>query len=106
MLRRCSLGFGSLAMTSMLSKTAAAGVAGAPHFRPRAKQVIFAYMSGGVSHVDSFDPKPELKRRHGQPMPVPVKPTMFNNNGNIMASPFYYLIKLYSEEIPFALRYL
>lgn len=90
MLRRCSLGFGSLAMTAMLSKTAtgAARVAGTPHFRPRAKQVIFAYMSGGVSHVDSFDPKPELKSRHGQPMPVPVKPTMFNQVGNIMASPW------------------
>jgi len=50
--------------------------------------VIFAYMSGGVSHVDSFDPKPELRRRHGQPMPVPVRPTMFNDNGNILASPW------------------
>jgi hypothetical protein len=92
MLRRCSLGFGALAATALLSKTAAgaaaARVAGTPHFRPRARHVIFAYMSGGVSHVDSFDPKPELKRRHGQPMPVPVKPTMFNNNGNIMASPW------------------
>ena len=45
-------------------------------------------MSGGVSHVDSFDPKPELTKRHGQPMPVPVKPTMFNQNGNLMASPW------------------
>jgi hypothetical protein len=45
-------------------------------------------MSGGVSHLDSFDPKPELKRRHGEKMPVPVKPTMFNDNGNIMASPW------------------
>lgn len=45
-------------------------------------------MSGGVSHVDSFDPKPELRRRHGQPMPVPVRPTMFNDNGNIMGSPW------------------
>jgi hypothetical protein len=45
-------------------------------------------MSGGFSHVDSFDPKPELARRHGEAMPVPVQPTMFNNNGNIMASPW------------------
>jgi hypothetical protein len=61
---------------------------GGPHFKARAKNVIFCYMSGGVSHVDSFDPKPELRKRHGQAMPVPVKPTMFNNNGNIMASPW------------------
>ena len=50
--------------------------------------VIFCYMSGGFSHVDSFDPKSELRMRHGQAMPVPVQPTMFNNNGNIMASPW------------------
>ncbi len=94
MLRRCSLGFGSLALSALLSDKAFGAAAAPkgqlhlPHFKPRAKYVIFAYMSGGVSHLDSFDPKPELKRRHGQPMPVPVKPTMFNDNGNIMASPW------------------
>ena len=96
MLRRCSLGFGSLALASLLGQPAraAAPVPGAlpsrpgPHFPPKVRQVIFAYMSGGVSHVDSWDPKPELAARHGQPMPVPVKPTMFNNNGNIMGSPW------------------
>ena len=44
--------------TSLLPKT--------PHFTPRAKQVIFLYMSGGVSHVDSFDPKPRLLADHGK----------------------------------------
>src|SRR4051795_2363439 len=38
----------------------------APHFPPRAKRVIFLYMSGGVSHVDSFDPKPKLLADHGK----------------------------------------
>ncbi len=93
MLRRTSLGFGSLALSALLSEKAfgatnLAGPSRAPHFKPRAKHIIFCYMSGGVSHVDSFDPKPELKKRHGQGMPVPVKPTMFNDNGNIMASPW------------------
>jgi hypothetical protein len=90
MLRQCSLGFGSLALAGLFSEGARAAlpVVGAPHFPAKTKHVIFAYMSGGVSHVDSFDPKPELAKRHGQPMPVPVKPTMFNNNGNIMASPW------------------
>ena len=90
MLRRCSLGFGSLALAGLFSEQARAVPAALPHphFPPRVKQVIFAYMSGGVSHVDSFDPKPELAKRHGQPMPVPVRPTMFNQNGNIMASPW------------------
>jgi len=90
MLRRCSLGFGSLALASLLGRQSHAGTPArpGPHFPPKVKHVIFAYMSGGVSHVDSWDPKPELARRHGQPMPVPVKPTMFNNNGNIMGSPW------------------
>lgn len=90
LLRRTSLGFGSLALTGLLAREARAAQSApaAPHFAPRAKRVIFAYMSGGVSHVDSLDPKPELAKRHGQPMPVPVKPTMFNNNGNLMASPW------------------
>jgi hypothetical protein len=90
MLRKCSLGFGSLALAGLFSEQArgAAAALPHPHFPPKVKQVIFAYMSGGVSHVDSWDPKPELAKRHGQPMPVPVRPTMFNNNGNIMASPW------------------
>jgi hypothetical protein len=90
MLRRCSLGFGSFALAGLFPGTFAALPANVPvpHFRPRVKHVIFCYMSGGVSHVDSFDPKPELARRHGQPMPVPVRPTMFNDNGNIMGSPW------------------
>jgi len=93
MLQKCSLGFGSLALAGLLSDKAY-GALGTdakppgPHFPAKAKHVIFCYMSGGVSHVDSFDPKPELAKRQGQPMPVPVKPTMFNNNGNIMASPW------------------
>ena len=37
-----------------------------PHFAPKATNVIFLFMSGGPSHVDLFDPKPELKRREGE----------------------------------------
>jgi len=93
MLQRCSLGFGSIALAGLLADKSYGTLAGdarlpGPNFPARAKRVIFCYMSGGVSHVDSFDPKPELAKRQGQPMPVPVKPTMFNNNGNIMASPW------------------
>jgi hypothetical protein len=93
MLQKCSIGFGSIALAGLLADKSYGALASdatppGPHFKPRAKRVIFCYMSGGVSHVDSFDPKPELAKRQGQPMPVPVKPTMFNNNGNIMASPW------------------
>ncbi|WP_009963616.1 DUF1501 domain-containing protein [Verrucomicrobium spinosum] len=93
MLARASTGFGMTALSALMAERSYAGLADPfaarpSGYRPKVKSIIFAYMSGGVSHVDSFDPKPELAKRHGQPMPVPVKPTMFNNNGNIMASPF------------------
>ena len=96
MLARSSVGFGLTALTGLLatqqSGLRAAEPAQAFHpsrtLPPRAKNVIFCFMSGGVSAVDSFDPKPRLKLDHGKPMPVPIKPTVFNNNGNIMASPW------------------
>src|ERR1051326_6284478 len=40
-----------------------------PHFKPRAKNVISLFMCGGVSHLDTFDPKPALDKHHGQPLP-------------------------------------
>ena len=94
-LQHCSTGFGSVALTGLMADRAysipglpESAALGAYHHPPRVKHVIFCYMSGGVSHVDSFDPKPRLKRDHGKPMPVKVERTQFNNNGNIMGSPF------------------
>jgi len=94
LLTRSSTGFGMLALHGLLAggATAAAATAASParrpHFRPRAKHVIFCYMSGGVSHVDSFDPKPLLRELHGQPMPLKTERTQFNDNGNLFGSPF------------------
>lgn len=89
MLGRCSTGFGLMALSGLMSKTSfASEISQAPHHSAPAKNVIFCYMSGGVSHVDSFDPKPKLKELNGKPMPVKVERTQFNNNGNIFASPF------------------
>jgi hypothetical protein len=61
LLRRAGTGFGMLAL-------GAAGLAGGArtHFRARAKRVIFLFMNGGPSHVDTFDPKPALKKHAGQ----------------------------------------
>ena len=59
-----------------------------PHFAPKAKSVIFLYMDGGVSQVDSFDPKPLLKKLNGQKPKFKVDATVFNNNGNILQSPW------------------
>jgi len=95
MLAQCSTGFGLVALSGLLGggKAFAAPPPNpfaprVPHLPPKVKSVIFCFMSGGVSHVDTFDPKPRLKKDHGKPMPVPVRPTMFNQNGNIMASPW------------------
>src|SRR5687768_14745247 len=90
MLRRCSTGFGLTALYGLMAQKAmgAAAALPKPHFTPRARNVIFLYMSGGGSHIDSFDPKPMLKKLAGQPMPVKVARTRFNNNENIYPSPF------------------
>ena len=90
MLARCSSGFGLLALAGLLPPSAlgAAERTPPPHFRARAKRVIFCYMSGGVSHLDSFDPKTYLEKLAGQPMPVKIERTMFNNNGKVFPSPF------------------
>lgn len=67
-LRRSSLGFGWLALAGLADPWARAETRRTtPHFAARAKRVIFLFMDGGVSHVDTFDPKPELAKRHGQP---------------------------------------
>ncbi len=60
-------GFGALALSSMLEAAATNPLAPkAPHFAPRAKAVIHLFMHGGVSHVDTFDPKPELAKHSGE----------------------------------------
>lgn len=94
MMARTSMGFPLLALSGLMGAPAKEDANRsplaplAPHFKPRARNVIFCYMSGGVSHIDSFDPKPRLAKEAGQPMPFPVERTMFNQNGNIMPSPW------------------
>ena len=86
MLSRCSTGFGLLALQGLMNKEAA--LFGQTTPKKKAKSVIFCYMSGGVSQVDSFDPKPTLKKFAGKPMPVKIERTQFNKNGNVFPSPF------------------
>jgi hypothetical protein len=59
-----------------------------PHFPGKAKHVIFLFMHGGVSHVDTFDPKPELDKRHGQPLPGQSPIAFSANLGSLMKSPW------------------
>ena len=65
------LGFGALAASSLLPAATVPNpfAAKARHFEAKGKSVIFLFMHGGPSHLDTFDPKPALNRLHGQPIP-------------------------------------
>jgi hypothetical protein len=83
MLRTSANGFGLLALYGMLAETSSPAAQEdplpRPHFRPRAKNVIFCFMDGGVSHVDSFDPKPKLTQFDGTPFTTSLNPTAMGN---------------------------
>ena len=114
MLRRCGVGMGNVALTSMLASGASAGVASGAdggndsgaegsiasgaqssnaggmvpvHFPPRAKHVIHLFMNGGPSHVDTFDEKTSLERFHGKSAPGPQLKTE-RPTGSVMRSPY------------------
>src|SRR5260370_8316337 len=88
-------GFGLTALSNMVNSSmqaatqegSAAGALPKLHFKPRAKRVIFLFMNGGVSHVDTFDPKPALEKYDGKPLPVGAILTQ-RKTGNLMKSPF------------------
>src|SRR5947208_3170302 len=94
MLLRCANGFGAVALAALAAEESRASLgAGAHldtlHHPARARNVIFLYMDGGPSQVDTFDPKPLLTRYHGQDPHrlLRVEPTQFDNVGRVMASP-------------------
>ena len=88
-LRRMGGGFGALGLAGVLASEAKAAVnplaPKAPHFAPRAKRVIFLFMNGGPSHVDTFDPKPMLATRSGEAAPESVRKGR-NGGGKLMPS--------------------
>jgi hypothetical protein len=93
MLARCAGGFGAVALSALLRDPAYAMTddpfaAKTTHFAAKARSIIFLYMDGGVSQVDSFDPKPRLDRDHGKPFPEKMEPTQFNNIGTVFRSPW------------------
>jgi hypothetical protein len=82
-------GFGMVGLANVLHGSTLQGPL-APktsHFPPRAKRVIFLFLNGGMSHVDTFDPKPMLDKCDGQPMPG-LKIVTDRASGNLMRSPF------------------
>jgi hypothetical protein len=99
MLKQTAIGFGNLALTTMLADAAvdASTVPQSfrnslapkqPHFRPRAKRVIFLFMKGGPSHVDTFDYKPSLQRDDGRELPFAKPRVQFAKTGKLLGSPW------------------
>ena len=106
LLQRASSGFGAVALSALLGERAfgrrlvadpAGDVPGAGpsplaprtgHHPARARSVIFLYMDGGPSQVDTFDPKPRLDREHGQPIGMEIPKTQFDDVGAVLASPW------------------
>ncbi len=90
-LTRSSLGFGALSLSALDWEAAQAGTVSGENrsylqYPQRAKNVIFFYMDGGPSSVDTFDPKPLLTKENGQPFKMKVQPTQFDNNGSTLGS--------------------
>jgi hypothetical protein len=94
-LRQCGVGFGALAFADLLAGTSLATVKSplavrAPHFPARAKRIIFLFMHGGPSHVDTFDYKPALARDAGKPLPFAKPRIQFAQTGNLRPSPWQF----------------
>src|SRR6516162_8514748 len=86
-------GFGLLALANLFAEESSASTQNPlatkpPHFAPKAKRVILLFMSGGPSHVDTFDPKPRLQRDNGKPLPFEQPKLVRTKTGNLLRSPF------------------
>jgi hypothetical protein len=93
LLAHCAFGLGAVALRALFAEGCRGDDGGPAPSRAldhpaKVKSVIFLYMDGGVSQVDSFDPKPLLDQEHGKPFRMKIEPTQFNNNGNVLASPW------------------
>jgi len=102
LLKQSAVGFGSLALASMLGGETPLAAASndplapkQPHFPARAKRIIFLFMKGGPSHVDTFEPKPQLDKDDGKPLPFDKPRVQFASTGNLLRSPWKF--KQYGE---------
>src|SRR3954468_148684 len=96
--RQCLLemgaGFGGIVLMHLLAKEQALGgpiqaaLQGGLHHVPKAKRVVQLFMNGGVSHIDTFDHKPALGKRHGEKVDFGIKTAATSEIGAIMKSPF------------------
>jgi uncharacterized protein DUF1501 len=86
-LQRMAGGFGMLALESLLHAETGAFAPKPTDFPAKARRIIYLVMNGGMSHVDTLDPKPMLSKYNGQPMPGGA-PKTERSTGNLFASPF------------------
>lgn len=101
-LSRLTLGLGSLAFGDLLAGSTQ-GLPGLPHFAPKAKRVIFLFMSGGMSQLDTFDYKPELTKRTGQELPDSLRKgrsSLLGMSGNQASFPLVGTKKTFSQHGP------
>ncbi len=104
-LKYSAIGFGQLALNAMLGQDFVSANPGetnsgplsvkVPHFAARAKRVVFLFMKGGPSQVDTFDPKPMLTRDSGKPAPFELPKVLFAKAENLLKSPWQF--KQYGE---------
>jgi hypothetical protein len=96
-LQQCGTGIGALALGSLLNDKLLAADSGSPtlgkpHFAPKAKNIIYLFQSGGPSHLDLFDPKPELQKRNGQQVPEElvknIRLAQIGKEAKLLASPY------------------
>src|SRR5262249_31391168 len=92
-LTRTGAGFAGLALGALLAEERAAAAPSTPtsgaHYPPKARAVLQLFQHGGPSHVDLFDPKPELNKRNGQPMPKYFTDLVkISAHGNLLGTPF------------------
>src|SRR5882724_3855735 len=98
MLTQCGASFGMLALAGLLGEEQQARAATIhaksplaakpPMYPAKAKRVIFLFMHGGPSQVDTFDPKPLLTRDNGKPLPFAKPRVQFAQTGNLLKSPW------------------
>src|SRR5438067_162660 len=91
LLRASSAGFGGLALAALMGSETRADnplTVRPPHFVARAKRVIFLFMHGGPSQIDTFDYKPLLERDDGKPLPFAKPRIVSSPTGNLLRSPW------------------
>ena len=81
LLQTVGFGFGGCGLASAAATT---------HFPVKAKHIIFVFLNGGMSQVDTFDPKPLLQKHHGKPMPAGPNLRTERKTGNLLGSPFQF----------------